>query len=89
VETTEIGFSPEISNFRIFPNPADETLIIFNDHTKPVITRLYNSSGVQIRELYLEPGQNILNISQLPEGVYFLNFIDNNKSHRTGFVKLK
>lgn len=90
VETTGIGTFPEISDFRIFPNPAHETLIIrLNEQTKPVVTRLYNSSGMQIREFYLYPGQNILNVSQLPEGIYFLRSIDNNESHRTGFVKLK
>jgi len=89
VETSGIGNLQEISDFRIFPNPAHETLIIFSEHTKPVITHLYNSSGMQIREFYLEPGQNIFNISQLPEGIYFLNFMDNNEFHRSGFVKLK
>jgi hypothetical protein len=89
VETTGINILPEISDFRIFPNPADETLIIFSIHTNPVVTRLYNSSGMQIREFYLEPGQNILTISELPEGIYFLNVIQNKKCSKASFIKLK
>lgn len=74
-----------IASIKLFPNPASNQLIV--DFQKPVFEntpiRLFNSSGILVRNLILNKGQQTLqiNVSDLATGMYIFNV------HQEGMVK--
>ena len=72
-------------NFSIFPNPATETLkISFGDNQKQQI-HIYNAMGQVVKDV-LVINNEIVNISDLPGGVYFIR-LKNMPSQTQKFIK--
>lgn len=60
----------------LFPNPAKDALYIRlpADYAElPVRLTMYNSAGIQIKDLVLTQSLTAFNISDLPAGMYFLS----------------
>jgi len=73
------------SDFLIVPNPATETLkISFRDNQKQQI-EIYNSTGQIVKEILIINNE-MVNISDLPSGVYFIR-LKNIPSQTQIFIK--
>ncbi len=66
----------------IYPNPAGETLYIRWDSTGTGI--IVNSTGQVVKHLFLQKGENIIDIGALQPGVYYLGLSNEstNRGHR-------
>jgi len=64
--------TPEESGINIYPNPFAEQLIIEKEEESAVDVRLFNLSGKQLKFFLLRGGREVLDLSDLPEGIYFL-----------------
>jgi len=62
----------DVSTVAIYPNPAyDKVNIFYNDEYSAKVT-LFNFLCVQLKEQALAKGVNIIDIKELPNGIYFL-----------------
>lgn len=63
-------------NWKIFPNPASNTLNVFNSHTQPSpgkqFIQMADVTGRLVLHQTLTENQNNIDISDLPEGLYFI-----------------
>ncbi|MBX7243110.1 MAG: T9SS type A sorting domain-containing protein, partial [Bacteroidia bacterium] len=79
--TNTVGINPPVQQvFRCFPNPAQNTLTIESKVPQHLI--ILNSIGEVIREISVLDKQEV-DISDLPEGMYFLK----NENGGVSFVK--
>ncbi len=60
----------QISQFTLFPNPADKTIAI-NTSTETEI-QIINTLGMVLLKTTLPAGESIIDIGDLPSGVYFV-----------------
>jgi len=77
---------------KVYPNPFEQTLNIVTDQASEKITsvRLYNVHGVLVKTYtsLLNQGKlTIDNLEPLPNGVYFLQYVVNNRSYQRKVVK--
>ena len=70
VETTEGLDNQELVLFHVYPTHVNSTLTIESD-VRGVVT-LYNMAGQQIMTRPIHAGSNILDVSSLTDGVYFI-----------------
>jgi hypothetical protein len=81
------------ANLKIYPNPVQNTLFI--DIENPAMERIhaeiFNSLGVKVYNTAIEAGQNSLSIdvSNFPEGIYFINMNNSGKANSHSFVKIR
>lgn len=83
---TDITSTKEQEKFIIFPNPfsTQTTLKIYKDFKDATLT-VYNSFGQQVKQINNISGQSItLQRDNLPDGLYFINLIQNDKTFITG-----
>jgi hypothetical protein len=82
---TANDFLESDANFNVFPNPAKENMTIISNkiYTQPFEISIFNSLGeVLLYKHVTTPTKNtLLNISQLNNGVYFLNIVSNGSSY--------
>lgn len=64
--------SPEIQTIKVYPNPTNETFTIETQNPKTVFGKLYNLHGELIKVLQVRLGINTYNISDVKNGVYFI-----------------
>lgn len=79
-----------LSNLKIFPNPvADELNIIYNSQGALLSSKLniYNCNGIIVKTLSLRDGLNIIDVTELSQGIYFISFINENKNYICKLVK--
>jgi len=71
----------------VSPNPCNDLLNIkFNTYIGDVVLQLFDTKGILIKEKHVNTTlETMINTSDIPEGVYFLQIINNGKS---GSVKL-
>jgi hypothetical protein len=62
----------DVKAVSIYPNPARNIVHLFSHNEKSLPMNLYDISGRFIRELMIANGDNVIDISQLPAGMYFL-----------------
>lgn len=64
----------------IYPNPSNGIFVLENNNlkSKKVKANLINLTGKIIKTIYLSKGDNIIDLSELKKGIYFLNFKINN-----------
>ena len=73
------------SNLSLYPNPVEDelTLAYRSMDESETFVELFNSTGVKVlfRPIKVLKGLNViqLNVSQLPEGIYFLNINETNR----------
>ncbi|MCK4748110.1 MAG: T9SS type A sorting domain-containing protein, partial [Bacteroidales bacterium] len=75
----------------LYPNPVRENLVIelegISSHGN--VLYLYNSLGMQVKALHLENEKNVLDVSGLPDGLYFFKpTVGNNEVHVEKFIKM-
>jgi hypothetical protein len=73
-----------ISNYTIYPNPVND-IITVDGNNVPSMIEIYNTAGSLIRT---EKGVNVLNISDLPRGLYFLKIFSNENIELQKLTKL-
>jgi len=81
---------PEIENysFAFFPNPAHDYLTIdFGRNTSMAEIKIFNVLGVQEVDYPLSGEKNRIDVSNLANGIYFLEMITGNKINRQKFIK--
>jgi len=66
------GFDNSEVNFTVYPNPAEEKLMINSEQTIQEIT-IFNLLGQQIKTFQVSFKSGEINISELNKGIYFLN----------------
>lgn len=65
---------PEDNPMLLFPNPAGSYLTVeFRDGEAPAAYTLFNAWGIKIREGILGFSSSVLDVSDLPSGVYFIH----------------
>jgi hypothetical protein len=74
---------------RIFPNPATRTIgFYYTPSSNNARILIYNTQGICMRtELMAPNGNQKLNIEKLPEGIYLIKVIDENKFSTAKFIK--
>ncbi|MFC5285336.1 T9SS type A sorting domain-containing protein [Pedobacter alpinus] len=77
------GFNRAVSNFQLYPNPANnEVNIVSEDLEKnPTILKqinLLNSQGIIVKSTSIKSGENstILETKEIPNGTYYLHLIE-------------
>ncbi len=71
------------NTLKIYPNPVQNTLYISGDLNQYNI-KIYSISG---QELFNDQNTNKVNVSQLKQGIYFINISENQNSIQLKFVK--
>lgn len=69
----------------LYPNPAGEELYLKWNNTNNISVTIFNSIGQELSTFFLSIDRNIIDLSELQKGLYFLKIIDGNK---TGIKKL-
>jgi len=81
--------SENLSNIRIFPNPATEMIIITSEveSGKPSSIEILNELGEKV---YCDSfhGQSLINIENYKSGMYFIKLIGENNIYYSKFIKL-
>ncbi len=69
-----VGENIETANY-VFPNPVKDVLTITADNVKQVV--MYNSLGQVVKTVDANENNMKINVSDLENGMYFVNIIDN------------
>lgn len=72
-------------NILVYPNPASNFLTI--EQKTQADLKIINTEGKTVRTLHLEKGKQIINIAELPQGLYILQLQSEEKVYHTKFVK--
>ncbi|TVR36975.1 MAG: T9SS C-terminal target domain-containing protein [Cryomorphaceae bacterium] len=72
--STGIG-SPDSEECLIFPNPANNTVFLKNCFTGTATIRMFDQSGRAVRHATLLTHGQSLNVSELPDGLYFVHIL--------------
>ena len=75
------------SDLRIYPNPTTNELLILSEQLEITEINIINSTGEVIRSYQKNPG--ILNVVDLPHGVYFIQFVSDDQRITRKFIKSK
>ncbi|PLW96321.1 MAG: hypothetical protein C0593_11900, partial [Marinilabiliales bacterium] len=68
----------ELSELPITPNPSASFITLKRDHKNRASFTVSNTNGVAIIEGTLLPGENSINVEDLPPGIYILKLDDEN-----------
>lgn len=63
----------------VYPNPSTSAFNLDAGNACGEIIRLYNALGSLVLEQDLQPGSNVINLSQEPAGVYFITVVNRYK----------
>lgn len=66
------------SNIKIYPNPAHDKLYIDTKNTKNAVVQLYDITGKMVMVQHLNTGNNMLELTDISAGTYFVNIIASN-----------
>ncbi|MGB0403891.1 MAG: T9SS type A sorting domain-containing protein, partial [Salibacteraceae bacterium] len=73
------------SSIKIYPNPVKEILTVDFDNTEIKTLLIFNNQGSLIGKLSVKHGENRIDVSQLPNGLYFL--VSENGLEKSRFIK--
>ncbi|MDA3819801.1 MAG: C10 family peptidase [Candidatus Delongbacteria bacterium] len=59
--------------FNLYPNPASEQVFLFVPGKEEVEVSVFSTTGVRVMHHTLSAGRNVLDVSQLSGGLYFVN----------------
>jgi len=82
----------EINNIdqkvQIFPNPADKQINIcfFSDNIYPVEIDILEVTGKYIDKKVIQSNNSLIDISGLPNGIFFLRFLNKEQCHIKQFI---
>jgi hypothetical protein len=73
----------------VYPNPNDGLFkVSFNSDPHEIVNaRIYNTSGVLVKELVLSNESKIINCHELPNGLYLIKLYSPNKEFTCKFIK--
>lgn len=80
VDLVTLVHEPSIFGVKIYPNPATELLFIEWDDSQNLMVYL---RGLENRLIYQEEYKGSINISSLPNGIYFLEIFDKDNLKRS------
>lgn len=89
----ELGFVRKyFKDLETYPNPANDYLTVSYAKllAKDVLMRVVDLQGRTVKQLYLESGYNKeveLDVSDIPDGIYLLNFVDTAETKKTVITK--
>ena len=88
VKDASTGINESYSNWemKVYPNPATETIIISIHSNAEQQIQIFNSLGMLLQEISITHSKEI-NITDLPEGIYFIHIIDGLQQPQK-FIKL-
>jgi hypothetical protein len=72
--------NPEISTFKIYPNPVKDDLNILTQSREEAIIKIYNANGVMVKQLSMNKNLTTITISDLPKGLYLYQITDRNEN---------
>ncbi|MBK8485967.1 MAG: T9SS type A sorting domain-containing protein [Saprospiraceae bacterium] len=79
-----------IADFQISPNPVTNTIKItqteFNEGAKSI--QCINQLGIALRTITIQSSETLVDLSDLPSGIYFLVSQSQKKSNQIKFIKL-
>lgn len=75
------------NEIKVYPNPTTDKLIIETDSNSEI--NIYNSIGVLVKNTNITAKNNFLNVSNLPEGIYFINIKSKTNIINMSFVKIE
>jgi spore germination protein YaaH len=82
----------KLNKISIYPNPASSKIIITNNSFNQAINdiQIYNTQGAQIKTKFIksENGINIIDVSDLPNGIYLIKLNYNSKIEYYKFTVL-
>lgn len=77
---TGVTEKTNISNLvSFYPNPAKNNLTVVNENSKALYAIVINALGQTVRSFNVETGRKIVEVSDLPEGVYYVSISENEK----------
>ena len=87
---TQVSYIDNLNNIEIYPNPTfgSFNIKINNNELTDCKAIIYNTDGKLIKEITLNNNVNLIDISNLTKGIYFVKVI-NNKSIKTTKLILK
>jgi hypothetical protein len=75
IDNLELGVGMETDfNVDMFPNPANEKVVVTNGSSFPLSYELITVSGIVIQSGMIGVGKTSLDIQHLSEGIYFVKF---------------
>jgi hypothetical protein len=76
-------------HIKVFPNPAMNTLSISGIFKNEVILKvhIYSTLGISIPNFYIKNRAHTIDISQIPDGAYFISIQTSKKSFSSKFIK--
>lgn len=83
--TEVIDLQTSMMMSKIYPNPADAFVIIESD--KSISIEVCSEGGAKIFEKQIHVGKNYIDITQLPNGVYFVKFPNDKWGSSIKFLK--
>jgi hypothetical protein len=90
VVTTKHALAVRTSEFKIYPNPVKDVLNVdIGTAGKNYQIKIFNSIGVQIREIEAGSSKTQVNVRDLKSGTYFMRIIADNKIQSTMFIKIE
>ncbi|SCY04929.1 Por secretion system C-terminal sorting domain-containing protein [Nonlabens sp. Hel1_33_55] len=88
VDNTASNETVQLSNFRLYPNPATDWINISADNLQNSRSEIYDLSGRLVREFDLLSNTTNLNIEDLNSGIYLLKITTaNGKTATKRFIK--
>ncbi len=86
--TLSVTVEKDHSLLSIFPNPTNKQIGIRNiEYGQKLLITIYNFTGIFILQKDLDINHNYIDISSLPDGIYYLNIF--NGSEKIGSEKLQ
>jgi hypothetical protein len=65
--------STNIPDLLLYPNPALDHIILSIPDPGPTHIRIYSVTGQQVMNAKIQPGENLIDVSRLRPGIYFVN----------------
>jgi hypothetical protein len=75
------------AKLKLYPNPAQNQICIDAPFDKPTRINLFNMTGQMVSQKLISFSNECINIEDLPQGIYLLQYQTNNTSHTAKFIK--
>jgi hypothetical protein len=77
-----------LNSFKVYPNPANATLIISTSYPADIEYKIVNVLGQTVTATPAVKGETVIDVSSMPSGMYELNIIKNSTRFKTTkFIK--
>lgn len=73
---------PMVADVSVYPNPSDGVIHIVTDMTVPMTMKVISSDGKMLKQLKILKVQQSVNLTQLPQGNYILEFSNSRQTVR-------